>query len=224
MSFSRPTFLSCCANGGASCARRDGCLPVSPGCFPATAGSIRVRVSSTGSFAWQRNVPALPNASAFTPCGTALPPISWSKRPISASSRCCSKQRHTARQHPIEGQIYYPFHPRRGETVLIARQYAYRGAELVVIPQPDGSVACIPAWMTHESAAHHQLRAEPRLSLDILRSLRAEINALLGFLQSDSGMENNEPQERKHSAGPVRAGRASRLASPLTEGTAGNAG
>jgi hypothetical protein len=77
--------------------------------------------------------------------------------------------------------------------------------------------------MTHESAAQHQLRAEPRLSLDILRSLRAEIDALLGFLQSNSGMENsnNEAQERKHSAGPVRPGRASRLASPLTEGTAG---
>jgi len=69
--------------------------------------------------------------------------------------------------------------------VLIVRHYAYRGAELVVIPQPDGSVACIPAWMTYESAAHYQLGAEPRFSLDILRSLRAEIDALLGFLQSD---------------------------------------
>src|SRR6202008_2796062 len=150
-----------------------------------------------------------------------MPPGSSRRRWTPASCKCFSKQRHTAHQHPIEGRIYYPFHPRCGETVLIARQYAYRGAELVVIRQPDGSVACIPAWMTHESAAHHQLRAEPRLSLDILRSLRAEINALLGFLQSDSGMENNEAQERKHSAGPVRAGRASRLASPLTEGTAG---
>ena len=71
--------------------------------------------------------------------------------------------------------------------------------ELVVIPQPDGSVACIPAWMTHESAAHHQLRAEPRFSLDILRSMRAEIDALLGFLQSDSRMEkaDNDAQMRK---------------------------
>jgi site-specific recombinase XerC len=51
MSFSRPTFLRYCANGGASRATRDGCLPVSPGCFLATAGSIRVRASSTGSFA-----------------------------------------------------------------------------------------------------------------------------------------------------------------------------
>jgi hypothetical protein len=46
-----------------------------------------VRVSSTGSFAWQRGVPALPNVSAFTRCGTALPPISWNRRPISASSQ-----------------------------------------------------------------------------------------------------------------------------------------
>src|SRR5438270_2610327 len=225
-SFSRPPFSRYCANGGALRARRDGCLPVSPGCFPATAGGIRVRAGCIGSFAWQRGVPASPSASAFIRCGTALPPTSWSKRPISASSKFCSKQRHTARRHPIEGRIYYPFHPRCGEPVLIARQYAYRGSELVVIPQPDGSVACIPAWMTHESAAQHQLRAEPRLSLDILRSLRAEIDALLGFLQSDSGMENanNEAQERKHLAGPVRAGRASRVAGPLTEGTAGNAG
>jgi hypothetical protein len=110
--------------------------------------------------------------------------------------------------------------------VLILRQYAYRDAELVVIPQPDGSVACIPAWMTHESAARHQLDAEPRLSLDILRSLRAEIDALLSFLQSDAGMEhaNNEAQERKRSAGPVRAEQAGRLAGPPTQGAAGGAG
>src|ERR1700738_652351 len=99
--------------------------------------------------------------------------------PISGSSRRSSKQRHTAQQHNIEGRIFYPFHPRCGETVLIVRQYAYRGTEMVVIPQPDGSVACIPSWMTRESAAHHQLRAEPRLFLEALRSLRSEIDALL---------------------------------------------
>jgi hypothetical protein len=75
------------------------------------------------------------------------------------------------------------------------RQYAYRGTELVVIPQPDGSVACIPAWMTLESAAHHQLRAEPRFSLDRLRSVRSEISALLGLLQSDSRMEKARNEE-----------------------------
>ena len=184
-----------------------------------------MRASCIGSFAWRQRVPASPSASVFIRCGTALLRIFWSKRPISASSKFCSKQRHTARQHPIEGRIYYPFHPRCGENVLILRQYVYRDAELVVIPQPDGSVACIPAWMTHELAAHHQLDAEPRLSLDILRSLRAEIDALLSFLQSDPGMENanNEAQQRKYSAGLVRAEQAARLASTLTQGAAGSA-
>src|SRR5271165_7407926 len=94
-------------------------------------------------------------------CGTVLRPICWKAASTSASSKYCSKQRHTTRQHAIEGRIYYPFHPRCGETVLILRQYAYRGAELVVIPQPDGSVACIPAWMTQESAARHKVSIEP---------------------------------------------------------------
>jgi len=78
----------------------------------------------------------------------------------------------------------------------------------------------MPAWMTHEPAARYQVRAEPRLSLDVLRSLRAEIEALLRFLRSDPGMEdaNKKAQERKH-----RAGRAARVAGPLTEGPPGNA-
>src|SRR5437763_7504032 len=157
--------------------------------------------------------------------GTVLPPTCWRAAPISGSSRSCSEQRHTAHQHPIEGRIYYPFHPRCGETVLIAKQYAYRGAELVVIPQPDGSIACIPSWMTHESAAHHQLRAEPRLSLEVLRSLRSEIDALLSFLQSDSRMEkaSNEAQARKPTGGSVRERRAARSATSAEDSTS-NAG
>jgi integrase len=98
MSFSHRTFSRYCANGGASRVRRDGCFPGSPGCFLATAGSIRVRASSTGSFAWQRGGPALPNVSAFTHCGTVLPPISWNRRPISASSRSYSGTRSSTRQ------------------------------------------------------------------------------------------------------------------------------
>jgi hypothetical protein len=36
-----------------------------------------------------------------------------------------------------EGRIYYRFHPRCGETVLIKRQLEHRGVVLVVILQPD---------------------------------------------------------------------------------------
>jgi hypothetical protein len=80
--------------------------------------------------------------------------------------------------------------------VFIVRQYSYRGVELVAIPQRDGSVACIPVWMTHESAAQHEMRVEPRFALDVLRALRTEIDALLDFLRSDSGTEGaeNEPE------------------------------
>ena len=38
-SFSRPTCSRYCVNGGALRATRDGCLPVSPGCSPATVDS-----------------------------------------------------------------------------------------------------------------------------------------------------------------------------------------
>src|SRR2546427_278980 len=83
----------------------------------------------------------------------------------------CSKRRHTAHGHLIEGRIYYRFHPRCGETVLIARQLEYRGVELVVVLQPDSSLACIPAWMTRGAAAQYTLSDKPQFSVDILRSL-----------------------------------------------------
>src|SRR3989449_7904912 len=99
------------------------------------------------------------------------------------------ERRHTAHEHLVEGLIYYRFHPRFGETVLISRQLEYRGVELVVVLQPDRSLACIPAWMTREAAAQYVLCEKPRFSVDILRSLRAAADALLGSLQSESKME-----------------------------------
>jgi len=97
-SFSRPTCSRYCVNGGAPRARRDGCIPASPGCSPATGDSTSVGASSTGSFAWQPSAPASPSVSVFTRCGTALPPIFWNRRPISGSSRCCSDTRSSTRR------------------------------------------------------------------------------------------------------------------------------
>jgi hypothetical protein len=76
--------------------------------------------------------------------------------------------------------------------VLIQRRYAYRGTELVVIPQPDGSVACIPAWMTDEAAANHRLCDAPQFPLEILRSLRCATDALLA-LQLHFGFQMRYP-------------------------------
>jgi hypothetical protein len=125
---------------------------------------------------------------------------------ISASSRSCSERRHTAHEHLVEGRIYYRFHPRCGETVLIKRQLEYRGVVLVVILQPDSSLACIPVWMTHAAAAQYTLSDKPHFSVNILRSLRAEINALLGFLQPESKAEeaDNVVSIQRSPTKPVR--------------------
>ncbi|GLS34097.1 hypothetical protein SAMN04488498_1626 [Mesorhizobium albiziae] len=63
--------------------------------------------------------------------------------------------------------------------MLIKRQLEYRGVKLVVFVQPDSSLACIAAWMTHEAAGQYALSEKPRFSVDILRSLRAEIHRSL---------------------------------------------
>src|SRR6516165_9476372 len=89
---------------------------------------------------------------ACTRCGTVLRPICSNAALILESSRRFSKQRQTARQQLIEVRITYPFQPRCGASVPVFRRFAYRGVDLVVIPQPDGSIACIPEWMTHKQA------------------------------------------------------------------------
>jgi len=60
--------------------------------------------------------------------------------------------------------------------------------------------------MTHEAAAQFEVSEEPRFSLDILRSLRIEVDALLGFLLSESKAEKaeNDTPIRKSPAEPVR--------------------
>src|SRR5580692_9998973 len=51
------------------------------------ASARNIKHKALLSLAYATGVRALPNVSAFTHCGTALPPISWSRRPISGSSR-----------------------------------------------------------------------------------------------------------------------------------------
>jgi hypothetical protein len=67
----------------------------------------------------------------------------------------------------------------------------FHGVEVVAIPRTDGAIVWIPAWMMDASAVHYKLCKEPRFSIDILRSLRAEVDALLGFLRSDSETEKD---------------------------------
>jgi hypothetical protein len=60
-------------------------------------------------------------------------------------SSWCSEWRHTAHEQPAEARITYRFHPRFGEVVQIRRRLESGGFEFVVVLQPDGSFASLPA-------------------------------------------------------------------------------
>src|SRR5215471_19332347 len=125
-------------------------------------------------------------------CATASRPTCWNAEPTSASSKHCSERRHTAREQQAEAHITYRFHPRFGETVGVRRQLERGGATFLIVHQLDGTFACLPVWMTDEAASRFEIGVEPRFPLDVLRSLRNEVDALLGFLASESKTERPE--------------------------------
>ena len=141
---------------------------------------------------------------------------------MSESSRCCSDTRHTANEQPAEGRITYRFHPRFGETVRIRRRLERGGVAMIVVQQPDGSFACLPAWMTEPAASRFEIGAEPHFSVDILRALRREIDALLGFLQCESKpKEADDDASIRGSIEPVRREAAAHRVAAKAEGRTG---
>src|ERR1700674_682413 len=109
--------------------------------------------------------------------------------PISGLSSFCSDTRHTAREQQAEARITYRFHPRFGETVGVRRRLERGGAAFLVVHQLDGTFACLPAWMTDEATSRFEISVEPHFPLDVLCSLRNEVDALLGLLASESKTE-----------------------------------
>ena len=136
-------------------------------------------------------------------------------------SRLCSEWRHTAHEQPAEARISYRFHPRFGEVVQIRRQLECGGVEFVVVLQPDGSFASLPAWMTEPAASRFEIGDQPHFPL-LLRSMRAEVDALLGFLLSESKMEtaHNGAKIRTLPTKPVRGGDTAGEAVPSSQGRA----
>ena len=88
----------------------------------------------------------------------------------------------------------------------IRRRLERGGVEFIVVHQPDGSFACLPAWMTHDTACRLEIGMTPAFSLTTLRALRSEVDALLGLLASESPTERAEHDApmQKSPAGPPR--------------------
>jgi hypothetical protein len=87
--------------------------------------------------------------------------------------------------------------------VQIRRRLERGGVEFVVVLQPDGSFASLPAWMTEPAASRFTIGDEPHFPLHILLAMRGEVDALLGFLLSESKTETaqNGAQIRTFTAG-----------------------
>jgi hypothetical protein len=104
--------------------------------------------------------------------------------------------------------------------VQIRRRLEHWGIEFVVVLQPNSSFATLPAWMTEPAASRFEVGDEPHFPLHILRSMRAEVDALLGFLLSESKTEtaDNGTQIRTSPTKPVRRERAAREAVPGLQG------
>ena len=89
-----------------------------------------------------------------------------------------AQQPHTARyQAPVT--IHYRFHPRAGQRVEVTRRHRFRGTEVLVVRQPDGTLAQIPMWMCSPGAATLAVVDRPRVALDALRDLRLVLDAVL---------------------------------------------
>ena len=85
---------------------------------------------------------------------------------------------------------------------MVRRRLERGGVPFVVVLQPDGSFACLPAWMTGPQASRFEISAQPEFSLDGLRALRIEVDVLLGLLACES-----KPREVDHDGSARRASR-----------------
>src|SRR6516165_1830025 len=204
-------------------ARKTGWMsPAQPWLFPGYRGQHTSARQLHRIVRLAAGVPASPSVSAFIRCGTASPPISWSRRPIFGSSRFYSVTRHTAREHATEAKVHYPYHPQFGEAVIVRRRLFTHNVEMAVILQPDGSLACLPAWMLAESAAQYRICRSPTISIAFLQSLRVEIDALLASLPSNSEM-GDERHAAKFENTRKRATRAVRANPARNRGDTGPA-
>ena len=164
-----------------------------------------------------------------TQCGGPRPRRFTRRRAICGRFSCCSVTRHTAREHSTEAKVHYPYHPQFGEAVIVKRRLVTHNVEMAVILQPDGSLACLPAWMLAESAAQHRVCQSPTISLAFLQSLRVEIDGLLASLPSDSEMGDERhaakfQNARKQATRAVRANPARNRGDTGPATTAGDAG
>jgi hypothetical protein len=88
--------------------------------------------------------------------------------------------------------------------VAIVRRHPFRGVTMLVIEQPDGTMALVPEWMTEQAAAAVEIREAPRFPLAELRALRQVADAVLSLLSDRGNGDRHGILRTPSSAGAVR--------------------
>jgi hypothetical protein len=70
--------------------------------------------------------------------------------------------------------------------VQVEHRKRFAGEEHLVVVQPDGTLALIPAWMSEETARSTAITGSPCLSVDRLVELRVRQDALLASSDGES--------------------------------------
>src|SRR3954452_10149245 len=63
--------------------------------------------------------------------------------------------------------------------VRVEHRKRFAGEDHLVVVQPDGTLALIPAWMSEDIARSATLTARPRLAVERLVELRSRIDVLI---------------------------------------------
>lgn len=142
------------------------------------------------------------HASRFPPA-----PTRWLTRGATCHRR--SRQRHNAQYQGSDVTIHYPYHPRCGERVAVWRRHEFRGKTMLVVRQPDGTMAQIPQWMCTPEAAVAPILQAPRFPLQVLRELRLCVDAAVALLSGSNGGERHGTSRDAHPARSIRSGKSS---------------
>ena len=122
---------------------------------------------------------------------------------------CRSKQRHTAGYQAFEATIHYRFHPLAGQAVVVTGRNTHRGTAMLVVRQPDATLALLPEWMVRPEAADLEVRDTPRLPALTLLLLRTVVDTVLTFppVPSHGGRRHGTTARGSSSEGSLHGSR-----------------
>src|SRR5438105_13076330 len=101
------------------------------------------------------------------------------------------------------------FHPRVGERLRIVRRHIFHDEVCFVLHPVDANPAgalplAVPAWMTEEGSAHHEVVSMPRIAVTALVALRGLVDLILSSPAPIVGEGGSDGSTQDSTAGTVR--------------------